>query len=111
MQAKLPGNRMVSAPIDLELAYEHALGGEGPEAYERLLGDAMAGDQRLFARADAVEAAWRVVEPVLADRPPVIMYERGSWGPQQAAALLPADLDWHALQGAAGAGTPAVART
>jgi glucose-6-phosphate 1-dehydrogenase len=109
MQAKLPGSRMVSAPIDLDLAYEHALGGEGPEAYERLLDDAMAGDQRLFARADAVEAAWKVVEPVLANRPPAITYERGSWGPQQAAALLPADLDWHSLQDSAGAARAVVA--
>jgi glucose-6-phosphate 1-dehydrogenase len=111
MQAKLPGNRMVSAPIDLELAYEHALGGEGPEAYERLLGDAIVGDQRLFARADAVEAAWRVVEPVLANRPPAITYERGSWGPQQAAALLPSDLGWHPLQAEGPARTTTVGAT
>jgi glucose-6-phosphate 1-dehydrogenase len=107
MQAKLPGNRLVSAPIDLELAYERALGGEGPEAYERLLGDAIAGDQRLFARADAVEAAWRVVEPVLVDPPPVIPYEQGSWGPDEAADLLPPDMDWRAPR-AAGPGSAVV---
>ena len=80
MQAKQPGDRLVSGRVDLDVAYEAALGGEGPEAYQRLLGDALAGDQRLFAREDLVEAAWRVVDPVLAKHAPAIPYERGSWG-------------------------------
>ena len=81
MQAKQPGDRLVSGRVDLDVAYEAALGGEGPEAYQRLLGDALAGDQRLFARQDLVEAAWRVVDPVLEKHAPAIPYERGSWGP------------------------------
>ena len=94
MQAKLPGSRMVSGRVDLDVAYELALGGEGPEAYQRLLGDALAGDQRLFARQDAVEAAWRVVDPVLRKHAPAIPYERGSWGPAEATRVLPAQRDW-----------------
>ena len=59
------------------------------DAYERLLGDAMAGDATLFAREDYVEEAWRIVDPVLADPPPVHAYAPGSWGPGEAAALTP----------------------
>ena len=94
MQAKVPGSRMVSRNVNLEVAYEEALGGEGPEAYERLLGDALDGDQRLFARQDAVEAAWKVVDPILDRHAGAIPYERGSWGPRAASLLLPGAMDW-----------------
>ncbi len=50
------------------------------DAYERLLGDAMAGDASLFAREDQVEEAWRIVDAALAAAPPVHVYEPGSWG-------------------------------
>ncbi len=63
--------------------------------YERLLSDAMAGDGALFSREDAVEAAWAVVDPVLATHPPVHRYKPGSWGPKQADALVAADGGWH----------------
>ena len=63
--------------------------------YERLLSDAMAGDGALFAREDAIEAAWAVVEPVLADHPPVIVYAPGSWGPPAANHFIAADGGWH----------------
>ena len=94
MQAKQPGERLVSARVDLDVAYEEALGGSGPEAYQRLLGDALAGDQRLFARQDLVEAAWRVVDPVLEKHAPAIPYARGSWGPSEATRLVPGMRDW-----------------
>jgi glucose-6-phosphate 1-dehydrogenase len=57
------------------------------DAYERLLGDAMAGDATLFAREDVVEAAWAIVDPVLSDSGQVYPYEPGSWGPKEAEAL------------------------
>jgi glucose-6-phosphate 1-dehydrogenase len=57
------------------------------DPYERLLGDAMAGDATLFARQDEVEAAWAVVQPILDAATPVYEYEPGSWGPSQADAL------------------------
>ena len=94
MQAKQPGDRLVSGRVDLDVAYEAALGGEGREAYQRLLGDALAGDQRLFARQDLVEAAWRVVDPVLEKHAPAIPYERGSWGPEEDTRVLPGQRQW-----------------
>jgi len=81
--AKVPGERLSAAPVDLEVTSETQLG-EGVEAYERLIGDAIEGDARLFARGDTIEASWRVVEPVLLERPPVLPYTRGSWGPPDA---------------------------
>ena len=62
------------------------------DAYERLLTDAMKGDPTLFVREDAVEAAWRVVNPILDDATPVHPYEPGTWGPAEAN-LLTADLE------------------
>ena len=56
---------------------------EEMEAYERVLGDAMAGDATLFARQDYVEEAWRIVDPVLKATTPVSVYEPHTWGPQQ----------------------------
>jgi glucose-6-phosphate 1-dehydrogenase len=63
--------------------------------YERLLGDAMAGDAALFSREDAIDAAWSVVEPVLSKHAPVVRYSKGSWGPQQADALITVGSGWH----------------
>ena len=94
MQAKVPGLGMMAHPVDLQVDYEEALGGDGAEAYERLLGDALAGDQRLFARQDGVEESWRIVEDVLHDVPAVQRYERGSWGPVAADRLLPDGACW-----------------
>lgn len=64
-------------------------------AYERLLGDAMAGDGALFAREDAIESAWAVVDPVLNTHHRAYPYKPGSWGPKQADALIVADRGWH----------------
>ncbi len=63
--------------------------------YERLLGDAIAGDGALFTREDAVEAAWAAVNPVIENHHPAFSYKPGSWGPQQADALIAADGGWH----------------
>jgi len=94
MQAKVPGLGMMARPVDLEVDYDEALGGGSADAYERLLGDALAGDARLFARQDSVEESWRIVEDVLTDAPPVALYERGSWGPKEADRLLPDGACW-----------------
>jgi glucose-6-phosphate 1-dehydrogenase len=59
------------------------------DAYERVLGDAMAGDATLFAREDYVEEAWRIVDPALKAGTPVYEYEPGSWGPDEAQRLSP----------------------
>jgi glucose-6-phosphate 1-dehydrogenase len=65
------------------------------DAYERLLGDALEGDPTLFARQDAVEAAWAVVQPILGAPAPVHEYEPGSWGPPEAEALTQEIGGWH----------------
>jgi glucose-6-phosphate 1-dehydrogenase len=83
LQAKAPGNQMLTRPVDLAVSYEETLG-EGPEAYEQLLDDAMDGDAQRFARQDAVEEAWRIVDGVLDAPPPVQPYWKGTWGPDDA---------------------------
>src|SRR5829696_7434553 len=94
VQAKTPGDQIDSQPVDLSVDFAAALG-ERKEAYERLLGDAIAGNPRRFARQDIVEEAWRIVEPVLDQPGGVHTYERGSWGPPQANALLQQGTYWH----------------
>ena len=63
--------------------------------YDRLIGAALDGNRWLFARQDTVEAAWRVVDPVLGDATPVTRYAQGSWGPKEADHLLPDGDTWH----------------
>jgi glucose-6-phosphate 1-dehydrogenase len=94
VQAKTPGEKIDSQPVDLSVDFAAALG-ERKEAYERLLGDAIAGNPRRFARQDIVEEAWRIMEPVVDQPGPVHTYERGSWGPPQANALLRGGTYWH----------------
>ncbi len=65
------------------------------EPYERLLGDALAGDGALFTREDTVEAAWAVVDPLLSDPSPLHHYPPGGWGPAQADALIAPNGPWH----------------
>jgi glucose-6-phosphate 1-dehydrogenase len=69
--------------------------GSDMRPYDRLIGAALDGRRVLFARQDTVEAAWRVVDPVLGDAVPVHRYQRGTWGPKEADALLPNGEDWH----------------
>ncbi|MGC2583646.1 MAG: glucose-6-phosphate dehydrogenase [Acidobacteriaceae bacterium] len=68
----------------VEMVASHLPGPEEMEAYERVLGDAMAGDSSHFAREDYVEEAWRIVDPVLKNPPPIQEYEKDTWGPGQA---------------------------
>jgi glucose-6-phosphate 1-dehydrogenase len=92
-RVKQPGGQMVGVPTELKVV--HYPGGEELDAYERLLGDAMAGDPTLFAREDGVEAAWAVVQPILGDATPVHAYEPGTWGPPEAARLTEAVGGWY----------------
>lgn len=96
VQAKKPGVEMVSAPVDLRVAYETELGGDGAEAYERLISDALIGEARLFARQDSVEEAWRIVQPLLENPPPTRLYRAGSWGPPESDELFPGSRRWDA---------------
>ncbi len=90
---KKPGPDL--APQLRELAYTGQAAEQMMRPYDRLIGAALSGDRYLFARQDTVEAAWRVVQPVLGDAVPVRPYARGSWGPAQADALVPAGEAWH----------------
>ncbi len=85
-QVKKPGEAMVGQPT--ELSFVHHASADEMAPYERLLGDAMDGDATLFAREDAVEAAWAVVDPVLGDVVPVTEYDPGTWGPADADRLV-----------------------
>jgi glucose-6-phosphate 1-dehydrogenase len=85
-QAKRPGEGMFGEPVELAVVENQT--DERLDAYQRLIGDAMVGDPTLFARQDAVEAAWAIVDPVL-DRPnPLFTYECGSLGPPEARRLV-----------------------
>lgn len=95
VQIKAPGEQMVSRQVDLSYAYDEDRDGVRDDAYARLLGDALVGDQRLFARADGVEEAWRIVAPLLEHPGPVHAYAAGSWGPTAADALIGDDGGWH----------------
>jgi glucose-6-phosphate 1-dehydrogenase len=91
LRVKAPGDQLVGEDVELEVANRPS---EGRPPYERLLGDAMHGHAELFAREDAVEAEWHVVDPVVGeDATPLYHYDPGSWGPEEANRLL-ADSGW-----------------
>ena len=96
VQAKRPGPHMLLHPVALRFDYDETYGAAPPDAYETLLLDAIDGDATLFMRADQVETAWAVVEPVLeawAETPPPEFpnYDAGTWGPAAAERLLAGD--------------------
>ena len=89
--AKVPGQTMTVRPVLMEFKYGTSFLGDSPEAYERLLHDALLGDATLFTRADEVEAEWRLIDPILeawASEPAPPLYEAGTQGPPQADELL-----------------------
>ncbi|MDG2308241.1 MAG: glucose-6-phosphate dehydrogenase [Candidatus Binatia bacterium] len=83
VQAKKPGEGMHSEPIALNVDFAQALG-DSPLPYERLLGDALAGESTLFASERAVEGTWAAIDPILGDVGPIRKYARGSMGPKEA---------------------------
>ncbi len=91
-RVKVSGEAFVGQQVEL-IAHEHPGGEILP--YERLLGDALRGDASLFNREDAVDAAWRVIDPILGDVVPVHEYEPGSWGPKEADTIAADIGGWH----------------
>jgi glucose-6-phosphate 1-dehydrogenase len=91
LRVKVPGERMAGEDVELIVTRRPI---EEMSPYERLLGDALRGDASLFGGQDAIEAQWAVVDPILGDITPVHEYERGSWGPREAARLIEGDLGW-----------------
>jgi glucose-6-phosphate 1-dehydrogenase len=95
-QAKRPGQSLTLLPVDMVFSYDKAYDVHEPEAYETLLLDVMEGDATLFMRVDQVEAAWKLIMPVLdawQQRPPVDFpnYAPDSWGPEDSEALIARD--------------------
>jgi len=99
--AKIPGTRMIIRPVNMEFLYGTAFLSQSPEAYERLITDAMRGDATLFTRNDEVEAQWLICDPIVAaweQTPgPLPTYQAGSQGPQEAERLLRGDDRWRAI--------------
>jgi len=93
MMTLTPGAEMGGQAVEMLLSH-HPQAGE-MDAYERLLGDAMAGDTTLFAREDYVEEAWRIVDPALKADTPVYVYEPGSWGPGEVDQHVSPAGGWH----------------
>ncbi len=89
---KVPGGSIAVRDVAMDFRYGSAFGSSTPEAYERLILDAMRGDATLFTRADEVEAQWGFIDPILEgwreQQAPVASYQAGSWGPKEADALL-----------------------
>jgi glucose-6-phosphate 1-dehydrogenase len=110
--AKEPGAAMKLGPAELSFRYEDAFcAAHGLEGYERLLLDAMVGDQSLFTRSDAVERLWEISAPLLDNPPPVQTYAPGSWGPQLALDRLTAPYRWRLPDVRTGPGTMIPARS
>jgi glucose-6-phosphate 1-dehydrogenase len=98
-RAKRPGEGMDGEAVELSVVDQGAQGHSGRLGeYERLLGDAMAGDATLFARQDAVEIAWSIVDPILRGSSEPVEYEPGSWGPAAAENLVAGARGWSALR-------------
>lgn len=101
LMAKIPGSRMRVRPVNMEFLYGTSFLSQSPEAYERLILDTMRGDATLFARNDEVEAAWRIVDPILEawskDKDKVPQYEAGSPGPEEQDSILRDNDKWHPI--------------
>ncbi|MCW3024713.1 MAG: zwf, partial [Solirubrobacterales bacterium] len=99
--AKIPGTRMVIRPVNMEFLYGTAFLSQSPEAYERLITDAMRGDAMLFTRNDEVEAQWRICDPIVstwARMPgPLPKYPAGSQGPPEGEQILREGDHWRAI--------------
>jgi glucose-6-phosphate 1-dehydrogenase len=99
--AKIPGTRMRIRPVNMEFLYGTSFLSQSPEAYERLILDAMRGDATLFTRNDEVEAQWRIIDPILEawekDDSPLPTYPAGSQGPEEANSILAPGHRWRAI--------------
>ena len=87
MTVLAPGDRLVGQSTEMIASRQPSA--EQMDAYERVLGDAMAGDATLFAREDYVEEAWRIVDPLLQKATPVYSYEPNGWGPNEIERVTP----------------------
>ena len=86
------GERMVGEPVELKVVDQQP---DEMTPYERLIGDAIRGDQALFARQDVVEEGWRIVEHIISNSGPVHTYKKGTWGPEEVNEVLLPSGGWH----------------
>ncbi len=91
-RSKQPGETLSGRTAELVVMEDQS---EDDLPYQRLIGDAIKGDQTLFARQDGVEAAWRIIDPILRMRTPVYSYPIGTWGPEESQALTAIHSGWH----------------
>ncbi|MCH8924258.1 MAG: glucose-6-phosphate dehydrogenase, partial [Planctomycetes bacterium] len=96
-QTKVPDSEMRTQLTDLDFRFTRYCKRELPDAYQRLLLDALEGDASLFARADEVELSWGIIDPIQQtwherDQPPLPVYPKGEWGP-------PSCMQWMSDQG------------
>jgi glucose-6-phosphate 1-dehydrogenase len=102
-QAKQPGSNQEMQSVEMEFLYRKSFQQPIPEAYEKLLLDALEGDASLFTRNDGIEACWQNIDPIDAgweqqNTPPLFSYPKGSWGPVQSDELIRRDgREWHVL--------------
>jgi glucose-6-phosphate 1-dehydrogenase len=93
-ETKVPDSARETRSVDMDFHYADSFGDVPlPDAYERLLLDALIGDAALFTRSDEIEAAWEIIDPIQkvwdeSGEPAVVSYEPGSWGPQEADGLM-----------------------
>jgi glucose-6-phosphate 1-dehydrogenase len=95
-EAKVPDSDQDMRSVDMDFRYQDSFTGVLPDAYERLILEALHGDASLFARSDGIEAAWKLVDSIstgweISNIPEMALYRRGSWGPTEANALLARD--------------------
>ncbi|HAE60679.1 MAG TPA: glucose-6-phosphate dehydrogenase, partial [Anaerolineae bacterium] len=96
-EAKVPDSDQEMRSVDMDFHYRDSFKDRSlPEAYERLLLEALDGDASLFTRSDGIEASWQVIDPVIhgwaeQNNPPLVSYKRGDWGPTEADSLLARD--------------------
>ena len=99
--AKIPGSQMRIRPVNMEFLYGTSFLSQSPEAYERLIMDAMRGDPTLFTRNDEVEAQWRIIDPIIErwerGKDPLTEYPAGSEGPEEADRILMPGHRWRAI--------------
>ena len=94
MNAKVPGTTLNIQPVKMDFRYGGSFGARSPDAYERLLHDAIVGDPTLFIRSDETETSWQLMDAVLEgwqSAPPPFAYESGTWGPAEADAFIERD--------------------
>jgi glucose-6-phosphate 1-dehydrogenase len=103
LRVKIPGERMIGEDLELAVCQNE---GEAMAPYERLLGDALAGDPTLFATEAKVEEEWRIVEPILGAATPLHAYEPGTWGPEEARRIVAPDSPWYDPEPAGTPGCP-----